>query len=207
MTPRERRRALSEIVGADPLAMVEAAKRLARDPTTAPELRALLRRERRVETRHAIVHALSWHDDLGSWPILIRLLADCGEDPMVRGQAAEGLAYKFHRKRRGTAAFELALRTLVTALDDPSPDVRYYAAFASGAAEDRRMLPKLRRMLKDHATSPTFIGTVGQEAQASIDQIEERSKKRSSVPGDQRERGEPGDRVPIDARRIGMLSW
>src|SRR3954463_4791859 len=105
LSKRQRARALIEICGTDPGVRVEAAKKLAADPSSFADLRALLRHEEREETRHAVAFALSWRKGLQSWDLLLRLLLDGGESPMVRSQAAEGIGYLLPRKRKGTSGF------------------------------------------------------------------------------------------------------
>lgn len=143
----------AQLLGDDHGAMVEAAKRLAESKSASPKLRELLRRERREPTRHAILYALSWKRDPRAWPIFVRVLSDRSESPLVRGQAAEGLAYNFHRKRKGSAGFESAFAALISASRDESAEVRFYVAFALGASRDARALPVLRKMTRDRAVA------------------------------------------------------
>src|SRR3954470_1735037 len=123
LSKRQRARALIGICGDDRVARVEAAKKLAEDPSSLADLRALLRHEEREETRHAIAFALSWREGLQSWALLLSLFLDRRETPMVRSQAAEGLGYMLSRKRKGTLGFQAAIRALRVALNDPSPHV------------------------------------------------------------------------------------
>ena len=130
LSNRARARALEKIQDDEKVARVEAAKALASDSAAFAPLRELLRTATRPEVRLAIVFALAWQRDMRSWAIFIKILGDRNESPAVRAQSAEGLAYKFHRKRRETSGFQSAIEILVAALTDASPDVRYYAAFA-----------------------------------------------------------------------------
>ena len=109
-------RALAEIQKDEKVARVEAAKALSTEPAAFIPLRELLRTVTRPESRLAVVFALAWQSDMRSWAIFIKLLGDRNESPAVRAQAAEGLAYKFHRKRRGTSGFQVAIKILVAAL-------------------------------------------------------------------------------------------
>jgi HEAT repeat protein len=171
LSNRARARALAEIQEDVALARVEAAKALASESAAFIPLRKLLKTTSRPEVRLAIVYALAWQRDMRSWPILIRILGNENESPVVRAQAAEGLSYKFHRKRRETSGFRSAIKILVAALTDVSPDVRYYAAFALGASGDRTVLPALRKAAKDRSTSENFVGTVGDEARDAAKKI------------------------------------
>jgi HEAT repeat protein len=168
---RARARALAAIQEDDKVARVEAAKALASDVAAFVPLRELLRTANRPEVRRAIIFALAWQRDMRSWEIFIKILGDRNESPAVRAQAAEGLAYKFHRKRRGASGFQSAIEVLVSALTDASPDVRYYAAFALGASGERAVLPALRKAAKDSSISESFVGTVGDEAIEAAERI------------------------------------
>jgi len=173
LSDRTLKRALAEIQKDDKVARVEAAKTLSTDLAAFIPLRKLLKTAARPETRLAIVFALSWHSDMRSWAIFIKILGDQNESPAVRAQAAEGLAYKFYRKRRGTSSFQSAIGLLEAVLTDPSPEVRYYAAFALGASGERGVIPALRKIAKDRSTSMSFVGTVGDEAMDAVKQINE----------------------------------
>ena len=172
LSNRARARALAEIQEDEAVARVEAAKALATDTAAFIPLRELLRTMTRPEVRLAVIFALTWLSDMRSWAIFLKLLDDRNESPAVRAQAAEGLAYKFHRKRKGTSGFQSAIKILVAALTDASPDVRYYAAFALGASGERKVIPALRKAVKDRSTSKNFVGTVGDEAMDAVKQIE-----------------------------------
>lgn len=172
LSNRARVRALAEIQDADHIVRVEAAKVLASDAAAFAPLRDLLRTATRPEVRLAIVYALTWQWDMRSWAIFVKLLSDLNDNPAVRAQAAEGLAYKFHRKRRGTLGYQSAIEKLVGALTDASPDVRYYAAFALGVSGERKVIAALRKATKDRATSKNFVGPVGDEAMRAVNKIE-----------------------------------
>lgn len=166
-----RARLLREIQGDDSVAQVEAAKRCASDASVSPELRSLLRHTSRASVRQAIAFALSWQDDPRNWASLVRLVANTSDSPSVRAQAAEGLAYHFHRKRRGSSGFRAGLRALAQPLADRSAEVRYYACFALGESRDPAALPALRKLATDPARSTAFVGSVGEEARKAIDLI------------------------------------
>lgn len=171
LSNRARARALAEIQEDEEVARVEATKALATDSAAFIPLRELLRTATRPEVRLSIVFALAWQRDMRTWPIFIKLLGDRNESPAVRAQAAEGLAYKFYQKRRGTSGFQSAIEILVAALTDASPDVRYYAAFALGVSGERKVIPALRKAAKDRSTSKNFVGTVGDEAMHAVKQV------------------------------------
>lgn len=180
MSRTSRERLLLALCGVDPVARVEAAKRVAGDSSMFVELRDLLGAESRPEVRHAIAYALSWQKDARVWPILVRLLSDPSEAPTVRGQAAEGIAYHLHRRRRRSAPYRRAMAALVRALNDAAPEVRYYCAFALGESGDRRALRHLAARRRDRARSPAFTGTVGDEVGAALQRIRASRKRRTT---------------------------
>lgn len=172
LSDRALKRALADIQKNDGVVRVEAAKRLSTDPAAFVPLRKLLRMQTRSETRLSIVFALAWQSDMRSWAIFIKIVGDKNESPTVRAQAAEGLAYKFYRKRRGSLSSQSAIKLLKAVLTDSSPEVRYYAAFALGASGERGVIPALRKTAKDRTTSKNFVGTVGDEAMDAVKRIE-----------------------------------
>jgi HEAT repeat protein len=168
---------LTNLEDDDLVVKIEAAKRLAASKTAFAPLRDLLKLSTSIETRFAIVFALSWQNDLRVWEPLITLLRDEHESPRIRAQAAEGLANMFHRKRRGATGFNAALVVLTNTLKDVSSEVRYFAAFALGASRDPSVVPALRRLRHDQATSEAYVGTVGDEVRAAIAEIQNGSSK------------------------------
>ena len=171
LSNRARARALKEIQDAEKVVRVEAAKVLASDTAAFVPLRDLLRTATRPEVRLAIVFALTWQWDMRSWTTFIKILGDRNEAPAVRAQAAEGLAYKFNRKRRGALGHQSAIQALLAALTDVSPDVRYYAAFALGASGEKEVIRALRKAANDRSTSKNFVGSVGDEAMNAVKEI------------------------------------
>ena len=183
LSPEQREAALKDIVGPDLGAMVEAARLLSSDTSTTSRLLELLATETRVEARHAILHALTWHGAPGTWGLMVRILEDRGEDPKVRGQAAESLAYMFSERRTGTGDFEMGVKALLTASKDPSPEVRYCAAFALGATGHPPLAPVLQALRGDPTPVPGWVGTVGDAASRALETFEQEcAKRRQSGP-------------------------
>ncbi|MCY1042378.1 HEAT repeat domain-containing protein [Corallococcus sp. bb12-1] len=168
----QREAALKDIVGSDLGAIVEAAKLLSSDRSTTATLLKLLETERRVETRQGLLYALCWHGDLGTWDLMIHILADPQEAPKVRGQAAEGLSYMFMSVRTDSREFEAAVHALRGALKDPSPEVRYCAVNALGATGHPPLIPVLQAMGEDRTPVPGWMGTVSEEASRAIEALE-----------------------------------
>lgn len=178
LTPEQREAALRDLMGADRSAMIKAAKLLESEVSTTPTLLALLETERRVDTRHAILYTLSWHGDLKTWDLMVRIFLDPKEAPLVRGQAAEGLAYMFSSVSPGSREFEVGVAALTEALKDPEPEVRYCSLFALGATKHPPLIPLLKEMLADRTPVPGWIGTVADKAAEAIERIEWAEKMR-----------------------------
>lgn len=94
---------------------------------------------------------------------LSAVLADTSRTPAVRAEAAEPLAYQ-HANR--------AIPSLLAALHDPDPQIRYWAVFSLGSISHRhsrrqrdpRVVPALEAMLHDGAVPSNQWNSVGQEA-------------------------------------------
>jgi len=94
------------------------------------------------EVRQAAAYALRGYffehpTDTRVFAALIGVVGNPGEHPGVRGQAAESLAYSWNKR---------ACNPLISALSDPSAEVRFWAAFALGQIRCRTALPHLRRL-------------------------------------------------------------
>jgi len=164
--------ALDALSGDEREVVVEASLLLASDKGMAVPLVRKLESEHRAMNRQAILHALSWQDDLRAWWPLVKVFADVDEVPAVRGQAAEGIGYLFWRKSRDKLGYMVATQVLLWALNDPSAEVRYYAIFALGASRDHSVIPALQGMVEDPGRSSAIVGTVGEEARRAIDWIQ-----------------------------------
>lgn len=168
LSGEELKQALDALRGGNRTVLLEAARRLASNKGLAVTLLQMLKEESRVSNRHGILYALSWQGDVRVWWPLLKVLANVNEVPLVRGQAAEGIAYLFWRKRQGSLAYRIAIELLTWTLSDTSAEVRYYALFALGASKDPAVIPTLRAMTEDDGRSDSIVGTVGQEAQKAI---------------------------------------
>ncbi|MFP2905711.1 HEAT repeat domain-containing protein [Pyxidicoccus sp. 3LFB2] len=172
LSQEQREAALKDLLGPDSGKRVEAAKLLSSDASTTSMLVPLLESERRAETRHAVLYALSWHADLGLRELMVRILTDRQETPRVRGQAAEGLAYMFGYMDKRSPEFEGAVQALLDSLKDPSPEVRYCALFALGATRHPPLIPALQELLADKTPVEGWAGTVSDEAARAIERLE-----------------------------------
>ncbi|WP_257452775.1 HEAT repeat domain-containing protein [Archangium lipolyticum] len=168
-----RHAALDALSGGDQRAIVDAARLLSSGRGMAVPLLRKLKTEPRAVNRQAILYAISWQDDIRAWWPLLKVLADVDEAPAVRGQAAEGIGYLFWRKSRSKRGYLIAKDVLLWALNDPSPEVRYYAIFALGASRDHSVIAALQGMTKDSGRSNAIVGTVGEEARRAIAWIQD----------------------------------
>ncbi|WP_244982099.1 HEAT repeat domain-containing protein [Corallococcus exercitus] len=171
MSQKERDAALKDLMGTDRTAMIRAATNLSSDKSTTSTLLGLLQGETRVDTRHAILYALSWHGDLGQWDLMVGLLKDPKESPLIRGQAAEYLSYDFMGVKTDSQEFKVAVDALLEALKDPSPEVRYCAVNALGCTGHLPLIPALEEMRDDKTPAPGWVGTVSDEASRALEWI------------------------------------
>ncbi|WAS87970.1 MULTISPECIES: HEAT repeat domain-containing protein [unclassified Corallococcus] len=170
-TPEQRDVAMKDILGDDRTAMVKASILLCYDKSTTSTLLRFLEAETRVDTRHAILYALTWHSHLAQWDLMVGLLKDVQEPPLIRGQAAEYLSYNFSMVRTDSAEFEVAVKALLDALKDPSPEVRYCAVNALGTTGHLPLIPTLEAMREDKTPAPGWVGTVSDEASRALEWI------------------------------------
>ena len=180
LSAEEQDEAFAALCGDDLTANVKASKRLSGDPSTTRRLLRVLEHQNRPEVRQGILYALAWHDSLASWEVAVRVVADPAEAPRVRVQAAEILAYHFKKLWPGGARFESAAAASVSALNDPSPEVRNCAVFALGSTGHLPLLPALERMLSDNSPVPGWIGTVASYAAEQIEWLRGTAKRRAS---------------------------
>jgi len=180
LSAEEQDEAFAALCGDDLTAIMEASKRLSGDPSTTRRLLRVLEDQNRPEVRQGILYALAWHDSLASWDLAVRVVADPAEAPRVRGQAAEVLAYHFNKLWAGDARFEAGTAALLSALNDPSPEVRYCAVFALGSTGHLPLLPALERMLSDDSPVPGWIGTVASCAAEQMEWLRRAADRRAS---------------------------
>lgn len=148
----------------EPHLRTEAARSLGAlgSPRAIPALLAALQTDADPDTRMGAAHSLGVLGDHRAVDPLLEKLADRNEDPRVRGVVAEALIWT--RERR-------AVPPLIAALDDPSVEVRFWAAFALGEFGDPAALGALERLAEtDDATLPGWR-SVKDEAAAAIESI------------------------------------
>jgi HEAT repeat protein len=113
------------------------------------------------ERAAAVAWTLGRLGDASASEPLRRLLRSSRATPDARAHAAEAL---------GALASRDSLPDLAAALDDPIPEVRYWAVYALGAIGDPSVLPLLERL----ATSDrdvVALGSIAQEAAQAAESI------------------------------------
>jgi HEAT repeat protein len=128
-------------------------------PEAIPALVQALRHDADAATREAAAWALGLIGTDDVIDPLLESLADSAETPSVRGQAAESLSGARNAR---------AIPSLIAALDDPSPEVRYWAAFALGELSAQDALPALERLAANDTAIADRHGSVADEARAAI---------------------------------------
>jgi len=114
--------------------------------------------------RLAALHALGMLGSPRATARLTALLVNAGEDDDVRADAAEALAH---------CPDDAIVDTLLGCLEDPSPRVRYAAAYALGEQGSERAVAKLEELAAhDHAETPW--GDVASRAEAALEAIHTR---------------------------------
>ena len=163
--PASIRALLNALADADATVRWEAAKTLSAlgDKRVVPPLLALAQGAGETEQRAAAVYALGWLRDSRALAPLVQVLRDSREDAQLRGHAAEALAYLGNRR---------AAPALITTLDDPSPEVRLWSAFALGELGDRRAVAPLERLAATDVTPVPGWWTVGEEAREALKRLQ-----------------------------------
>jgi HEAT repeat protein len=156
---------LAALADADATVRWEAVKALIAlgDKRIVPPLIVLAQGAGASEQRAAAVYALGFLYDSRALAPLLQVLRDSQEDAQVRGHAAEALAYIGQRR---------AVPALIAALDDPSPEVRLWSAFALGELGDRRAVAPLERLAATDGTPVPGWWTVGEEAREALKHLE-----------------------------------
>lgn len=115
-----------------------------------------------TEKRTAAAYALGLLKDERAVKPLVDILNNKKEHPKLRGQSAEALA-NFNRRE--------VVDSLLEALKDQEPEVRFWSAFALGELRVRKALPALKRLAeKDTAHVPSWW-IVSSEAVDAIHRI------------------------------------
>jgi len=124
-----------------------------------------------VDRRRAAARALGWMPRTRTCAAraLSEALTDVSQPVSVREEAAESLAYLSSRS---------SIPPLISVLDDPSVQVRFWSVFALGSIRNRRsghsypeVIAPLEAMLSDHHSLNETWWTVAREALAMLGQL------------------------------------
>lgn len=160
-----RRRLVKALAARDESKRWEAATALSQvgDPRTLRRLERLLEGSGEDEGRAAAAYVLGFSRETDVSGVLADRLADAEESPVVRAHAAEALG---HLLQHQPVLAEIRV-TIVAALRDPEPEVRFWSAFAAGVLDLQESRPQLER-LRDDATAIDGWWTVGEEAEWAL---------------------------------------
>jgi HEAT repeat protein len=118
-----------------------------------------------AEKRSSAAYALGLLQDKRAVNPLLRVLNTKREEARVRGYAAEALA-RFKESK--------VADSLIKALKDSNPEVRFWATYALGQIGDRKALPALKHLAQnDNADVPNWW-KVSEEASEAINNINSR---------------------------------
>jgi HEAT repeat protein len=149
---------------------------LLQSPAASDALIERLDEDRDHEVRAAAAASLGTLASRRGVDALCRRLADPSEDDEVRGFSAEALGHVLAYGRRSAKPLEV----LRTALSDPSPNVRFWSAFALGEAGDISDVARLQQLQAD-ATEVFGGAIVADEARESIEQIRARTAREAQA--------------------------
>jgi HEAT repeat protein len=155
---------LWRIIEGDAAVALEAAKavlKLCVDdlPSTIARFATLLAsKDREPASRIAVAYALG-HTDQTAIDGLVATLADAGDHPAVRAHCAEAL---------GALRARSAVPSLIEALNDVHPEVRYWSAYALGEIRDSRATSALQHLVDHDSTIIDGVGSVSDEAHQAL---------------------------------------
>lgn len=125
----------------------------------------ILRSEAPVTARENAAYLLINAFDRTATPDLIAVLSNRNDAPRVRAQAAETLGMLYQLRDRRKFAFRKTAEALMSVLDDPSPEVRFWTVFALGVMRCRKALAQIEHLAAtDFALCPGWW-TVAEEAE------------------------------------------
>jgi HEAT repeat protein len=138
------------------------------DPRLLSSVVRTLLQGKRALNRAAAAYALNLRHEKADIPALERTVANRGEHPKVRGQAAESLAHN-HRPA--------SHRILRENLNDTSKEVRFWCAYSLAEMGDEEALIPLKELAQSDHRSVRGFWSVSREAKAAIRSIREKIKK------------------------------
>ena len=120
------------------------------------------------DRRIAAAYALGLLADKRAVRHLVDVMGNQNEWHLLRAEAAESLGYIGNKK---------ALPVLLGGLDDLSPEVRFWAAFALGHIGASEAIPKLEEIAVKDKSKLQGWGTVGAEASEAIKMIKQATRR------------------------------
>jgi HEAT repeat protein len=172
MTPADRKRLIRELNGRTRHIAIEAAKTICLDREWPPSLAApvirTLTHGRRALNRAAAAYVLETVTSNKAIIALERKVSDKSEHPSVRGAAAESLAHTHRRESH---------KVLLSGLNDPSKEVRFWCTFSLGEMGEERAIPLLEKLAATDKRIVRGFHSVAQEAEDSIKNIRGDSKQ------------------------------
>jgi HEAT repeat protein len=115
-----------------------------------------------AEVRKAAIYGVGLSGNRRALAPLISMLNNEDQPASVRGMAAEAL---------GNLADQRAVKPLIAALDDKSPEVRFFSIFALGEIGAREAVASLSRVMKsDRGVLPGY-GSLAEEAATVLRRI------------------------------------
>jgi HEAT repeat protein len=134
-----------------------------RDERTLRRVERVLENGSNDEGRAAAAYVLGFSGATESADALARRLVDADESAVVRAYAAEALGHMLAHQ-----PVLAEIRTaIVSTLNDPEPEVRFWSAFAAGALDLQESRQRLERLLRDESFVEGWW-TVGQEAEWAL---------------------------------------
>ena len=129
------------------------------------KLKQALLHGRSPHNRAAAAYVFGLTGNTSSIPLLVKVL-EGSDTPEVRSHVAEALGNIGDANTSGS---------LIPALSDPSPQVRFSAAYALGELGNERAIAPLKRLASAKSTPSSKSGSVKAQARRSIRRIRRRS--------------------------------
>lgn len=144
--------------------LVELAKILImlRDKGSVRPLINIMLSDKNDVRRETAAYALAFLNDKRAAVPFLFLARDSCCNSKIRVQTIEGLA---------NLRYKQAIPTLISFLNDKSPDVRFWSIFALGSMRARKALPKLRKLVKSDKSICPGWWLVKDEAKDAIKMI------------------------------------
>lgn len=130
---------------------------------------SILKNHIEIEMRERAAYALGWLFDERAVEPLMKTLEDVNENEKVRAQAAEALG--LFADARPVETLTALVDVLLANLQDPSPLVRFWVAYALANCHDPRAIPALEKLAAEDTSLVPGWRSVSQEATDAITEI------------------------------------